>query len=154
MKSIITALAIFTILFTSISHSGQDDQHKFTKHFSGSLFQISDKGQVSIEVILDEKEYKVGNDMIGIVIHDIKDHDIEDAIVSVVATGNKDQIKVREKGGGLYLAPKTVLPDNGNRELKISVKKKNIDDSATFRFPASGALPAGKYNSETLKGTK
>ena len=137
------------------AHSGSHEgSSTFTKHFHETLFAIGGKGQVSIEVLLDDKEYKTGKDVIGIVIHDSHDEDVEDADLAVSVTGLAEPLKVKEKGGGLYLVPNTGFQKEGRWELKIAVKKKKIDDSAVFVFPEvlQSRLPAGKYDAERLKG--
>ncbi|MDP2156806.1 MAG: hypothetical protein Q8K68_03750, partial [Nitrospirota bacterium] len=102
------------------------------------------------------KEYKIGKDVIGIVIHDSRDEDVEDAKVIVTVTGIAEPLKVKEKGGGLYLAPSVSLPKEGAWKLSISVKKKKIEDEAIFAFPAAlnSKVPAGRYDTESLKAGK
>jgi hypothetical protein len=154
MKKIIPmCVAVLTLFAVSYAHSGKHEGNaKFTKHFNETLFAISEKGQMSIEVLLDEKEYKIGKDMIGIVVHNSHDEDVEGAKLEV--TGAAGPLAVTEKGGGLYLVPAAGMPMEGKWELKIAVKKKEIDDSASFTFPGvlSKKMPAGKYDAEGLKG--
>ncbi len=153
----VTGIALVTLFAVSFGHSGKHEGGaKFTKHFNDTLFAVSEKGQVSIEVLLDEKEYKIGNDMVGIVIHDSHDEDVEDAKVIVTATGIAEPLKVTEKGGGLYLVPNTGLMRDGTWKLSISVKKKKLEDGASFSFPEvlKYKMPAGKYDSDSIKGKK
>ncbi len=127
-----------------------------TKHFQGTLFTLAEQGTVCVEVLLDEQEHKFGRDMIGIVVHDHNGRDVEGATVSVVVSGNSAPLMTEEKGGGLYLAPNKTLPKEGPWELKITVKKGQIEDSARFALPDAMAkrLPAGKYDAEKLKGAR
>lgn len=78
---------------------------QFTKHFHESLFQVTGKGEFSVEVLLDEKEYKIGKNVLGLVIHDKHDEDVEGADINVmvmVAGESAEQpAVVEEKGGGL-----------------------------------------------------
>ncbi|NJD56340.1 MAG: hypothetical protein FIA94_08045 [Nitrospirae bacterium] len=154
---IAAAYICIAALSGSLAHSGEHkgDAH-FTKHFNETLFALGEKGQMSIELLLDEKEYKIGKDVIGIVVHDSHDEDVEDASLAATVTGTAEPLKVKEKGGGLYLVPSAGLPKEGKWELKIAVKKKKVDDSVTFVFPeVSGhKMPAGKYDKEGLKGKK
>ena len=147
-KTIVSILALLILLAVSFAHSGTHEGNvRFTKHFNDTLFAISGKGQISIEVLLDEKGHKIGSDVIGIVVHDSHDEDVEDAKLTVTATGLAEPLKVKEKGGGLYLVPKAGLPKEGTWKLGISVKKKKIDDGAEFVFPEvlKAKMPAGKY---------
>ncbi|MBI5633548.1 MAG: FixH family protein [Nitrospirae bacterium] len=155
--TIVTGIAILALFSVSFAHSGRHEgSAKFTKHFNETLFAISDLGQVSIEVLLDEKEYKIGRDMIGIVIHDSHDEDVEDAKVIVTVTDRTEPLKVTEKGEGLYLVPNTGLPKDGAWKLSISVKKKKVEDGAAFAFPEvlTNRMPAGKYDAGLLKPQK
>lgn len=156
-KTIMTGIAVLALFAASSAHSGKHEGNaKFTKHFNDTLFAISEKGQVSIEVLLDEKEYKIGKDVIGIVIHDSHDEDVEDAKVIVTVTGIAEPLKVKEKGDGLYLAPSVSLPKEGAWSLRISLKKKKIEDAAIFAFPEvlKSRMPAAKYDAESLKAQK
>jgi len=158
MKKILL-VSVMVLICTSLAYAHSDKHEgsdKFSKHFNETLFAIGEKGQVSIEVLLDEKEYKIGRDFIGIVVHDSHDEDVEDAKVIVTVTGIDEPLKVREKGGGLYLVPGAGLPQEGTWKLSISVKKKKIEDGVVFAFPEvlNKKIPAGKYNAETLKGQK
>lgn len=147
-KILLVVVMALTCAAIAHAHAGQHEGSvKFTKHFNETLFAISAKGQVSIEVLLDEKEYKIGSDVIGIVIHDSHDEDVEDAKLTVMVSGMAEPLKVKEKGSGLYLAPKAGLPKDGTWKLGISVKKKKIDDGAEFDFPDAlkSKLPKGKY---------
>jgi len=146
------SLCSVTLVF---AHSGKHEGGAtLTKHFNETLFAISEKGQVSIEILLDEKEYKIGKDMVGIVVHDGHDEDVEEAKLHVTVSGNAEPLKVKEKGGGLYLMANDALPKGGTWELKVTVRKKKIDDSATFLFPEvlQKRLPAGKYDADKLTG--
>jgi len=141
-------MLVLTCASIAGAHEGQHEGGaKFTKHFNETLFAISGKGQVSIEVLLDEKEYKIGSDVIGIVVHDSRDEDVEGAKLTIMVSGMAEPLKVKEKGSGLYLAPKAGLPKDGTWKLSISVNRKKIDDGAEFDFPEvlKSKLPKGKY---------
>lgn len=153
------ALSAVLLLFISanvcaVSESRTDKKAEFTKHFNESLFRIADKGEMSIEVMLDEKEYKIGSNVIGIVIHDKYDKDVEGAKLDVTvetAEGSKEQLTVKDKGDGLYTAKGLDIQRSGRWELRIKVKQKNIEDGAVFVFPdvTKEHMPAGKYDIES-----
>jgi len=156
-KMIAVSIAILVIFAVSSAHSAKHEKNaKLTKHYNDTLFAISEKGQMSVEVLLDEKEYKIGKDVIGILIHDSRDEDVEDAKVIVTVTGIAEPLKVKEKGGGLYLASSVNLPKEGAWKLGITVKKKKIEDGAIFAFPEvlNSKMPAGKYDAGSLKSGK
>lgn len=126
---------------------------KFTKHFNGSLFKITDNGEFSLEILLDEKEYKIGKDVIGIVLHDKNDGDVEGANIKINYQGMTEPPVIKEKGDGLYTAAGLNLTKEEKWELKISIKKKKIADSATLIFPdvLNKLLPAGKYDMDAVR---
>jgi len=156
-RTLLASMMMLICAALAYGHSGKHEGGaKFTKHFNDTLFAVSDKGQVSIEVLLDEKEYKIGKDVVGFVIHDSHDEDVEDATLIVTVTGIAGPMKVREKGGGLYLVPNIGFPKEGTWKLSISVIKKKIEDRAVIAFPEAlnKKLPAGKYDAGSLKVPK
>ncbi|MBI5639894.1 MAG: hypothetical protein HZA17_05655 [Nitrospirae bacterium] len=155
------AIRIIVILFTiaafnSFENASAGDKGtvagktEFTKHFSESLFLVTDKGEFSLELLPDEKEYKIGKDVIGLVIHNSHDEDVEGAKLTITAEPAADNAKepvIKDKGEGLYTVANLNIRREGIWYLKIQVKKKAVEDSAVFHFPAalSRPLPAGKY---------
>lgn len=138
--------------------AGKQADSKLTKHFNGSLFKITEKGSFSVEILMDEKEYKIGKNAVGIVVHDDHDDDVEGADIKITAqTADgmviKDSASIREKGEGLYIVKNLDLKRSGQWELKIRVKKKDIEDTVTFVFPdvIKKLIPAGKYDAKDLK---
>jgi hypothetical protein len=153
MKIICLALIAFCLSLPVKTHAHEAHDAKkgvFTKHFNGSLFKISEKGLFSIEILMDEKEYKIGKDVIGIIIHDNNDNDVEGASVTITALPPQVQIKspfVKEKGGGLYIVSNLDLKKEDKWELRIQVKKKKSEDIVIFIFhdAVMDIKPAGKY---------
>ncbi len=157
IKTAVAAVAVIFCIAYAHAHSERHEAGaKFTKHFNDTLYSMGQKGQVTIEVLLDEKEYRIGEDVIGIAIHDSHDEDVEGAKLVVMVTGVSEPLEVTEKGGGLYLVSARHIPREGVWELSISVKKKKIEDGAIFSFPEalSRKMPAGKYDAERLKTMK
>ncbi len=155
---VIGALLGFSVLltgFASCAYAEQGEKAKplFTKHFNGTLFDITKKGEFSVEILLDQKEYKIGNDVIGIVIHNARDQDVEKASI-VIDFRNLDTdqqaaqaAEIKEKGDGLYIVSNLDLKKEGRWKLMITVKKGAVEDSAQFLFPdvLKTHWPAGKY---------
>lgn len=162
MKAIYLALLIFCLI--SPSQADAHDAHSakkgvFTKHFNESLFKIAEKGLFSVEILMDEKEYKIGKDVIGIIVHDDHDNDVEGATIAIVALPNQEAAAavkapvVREKGDGLYTVTNLNLQRQDSWELRINVKKKKVEDTAIFIFPGvlMERMAAGKYEFESKK---
>jgi hypothetical protein len=154
-----TSLLLFFASVNAGSGRHDNEKIKFTKHFNESLFRIADKGEVSIEILPDEKEYKIGRNVIGIVIHDKYDKDVEGAKLEVIveaSEGSKEQSTVKDKGDGLYTAMGLDIQRSGRWALRINVKHKNIEDSAVFVFPdvTKEHIPAGKYDKDSAVNIK
>ena len=143
--SIIT-LAVVLFVFVAgpaASHEGHDTAGKvlFTKHFKESLFDVTEHAIYSLEVLLDDSEYKIGKDVIGIVVHDNKDADVIAAELTIVqkdlATGQaaSGKVTVTDKKNGLYVVSGLDLKREGKWELQITVAKDGIKDGVKFIFP-------------------
>jgi hypothetical protein len=144
--------------WSALETSAQEERemkHAFTKHFKETLFDITTKAKFSVEILLDDREYKkLGKDVIGIVIHGSRDEDVEKADIAIdfrnLDTGETAVEKpvVKEKGDGLYTVSNLDLKKDGRRQLTITIKKGKVEDSARFLFPdvLKNRLPAGRYN--------
>ena len=126
----------------------------FTKHFQETLFDISKNAEFSIEILLNDKEYKIGKDVIGIVVHNKRDQDVEKAAITIdfrnLDTGRQTTQTpvVKEKGEGLYIVSGLDLKKEGRWRLTVRVKKDGIEDSVQFLLPDAlkTLQPAGKYS--------
>ena len=162
LASVITAVfCLFMAYAAQATHtheSGSEQQPeqkkvRFTKHFNESLFQISGKGEFSVEIMLDDKEYpKLGKNVMGIVVHNKNDEDVEGADLKIVLLGDQGQDitgspVIKEKGDGLYTVAGLDLGKEGKGELKVMIKKKKVEDTAVFALPSAmkELFPAGKY---------
>jgi hypothetical protein len=137
------------------AQEGKEAKRSFTKHFKDTLFDITAKAQFSVEILLDDKEYKkLGKDVIGLVIHDSHDQDVEKAAITIdfrnPDTGQPaaETPVVKEKGDGLYTVSNLDLKKEGRWKLTVTVKKGTTEDSVQFLFPEvlKNRLPAGRYN--------
>ena len=162
MKTIISVLMsvfmVFCLLQTwsALETSAQEERevkHAFTKHFKETLFDITTKAKFSVEILLDDREYKkLGKDVIGIVIHNSRDEDVEKADIAIdfrnLDTGETAIPVVKEKGDGLYTVSGLAVHKEGRWKLTITVKKGTVEDNTKFLFPEvlKDRLPAGKYN--------
>jgi hypothetical protein len=144
---IAVVLLLFCLLSGCATESIQSkDQGKnagkaeFTKHFEDSLFEIAEKKLFSIEIVTDKKDLKIGKDIVGIIIHDSNDEDVEGAKIQVVLYVPKqgqestDFFTVTEMGRGLYSVKNIDLQRKGEWELRIKVKKGDSEDNAVFFF--------------------
>ena len=142
----VVSLAVVLFVFASgpaSSHEGHDPAEKvlFTKHFKESLFDVTEHAMYSLEVLLDDSEYNIGKDVIGIVVHDSKD---ADAIGAELTIAQKDlasgqtapgKLTITDKKNGLYIVSGLDLKKEGRWELQITVTKDGVKDSVKFIFP-------------------
>ena len=162
MKAFIKCGWIITALAFSLPVAGPADaqgfatteKKTFTKHFEKTLFDITGHSAYSVEVLLDDKEYKIGKDVVGIVIHDAHDEDVKAAELTIVhknlATSEKAPGTpiVEDKGNGLYIISNLNLQREGRWELAITIKKNGVEDRVKFILPDAlkERLPKGKYS--------
>jgi hypothetical protein len=154
---IITALALS--LFITGPANGHEDHGStgkklFTKHFQETLFDVAEHASYSAEVLLDDKEYKIGKDVTGIVIHDTHDEDVKGAELTIVhknlATSENapGTLTVVDKGNGLYIVSGLNLQRDGRWELAITIKKDGVEDRVKFVLPDAlkERVPKGRYS--------
>jgi len=163
MKSLICHCTIGIALFFCLLVTGTADAHEdhgpegkitFTKHFEETLFDITGRGAYSVEVLLDEKEYKIGKNVIGLVVHDAHDSDVQGAELVIalknLATGEAapGRSVVTDRGEGLYAVSGLDLHRDGRWELEITVRKGGLEDLVKFVLPDAlkARRPKGRYS--------
>ena len=147
-------LLVFTPDPAGSFEGGPVEKVLFTKHFKESLFDVTGHAAYSVEVLLDDSEYKIGKDVIGIVVHDNKDADVIGAELSIVqkdvTTGETvpNKLTTTDKKNGLYIVSGLDVKREGKWELQITVTKDGVKDSVKFMFPeALKDRPAkGRYS--------
>ena len=154
-KTSASLIFCFLLFGFAMNASAQEKKQAFTKHFKETVFDITSKAKFSVEILLDDKEYKkLGKDVVGIVIHSARDEDVEKAVISIdfrnLETGEpaKEKPIVKERGDGLYIVSDLDLKKAGRWKLSVTVKKDSDEDSVQFLFPdvLKDRLPAGRYN--------
>jgi hypothetical protein len=137
-------LVIFTLLVPFIGFASEKKQSSSgpqTKHYEQSLFKVTGKGLFSVEMVIKEKELKVGVNTLDIIVHDKNDKDVVGAVVTLIpwmpemGHGVYEKPVVRERGGGLYSAENIILIMGGRWELRMKIKRGDVEDSVTFDFP-------------------
>lgn len=121
--------------------SGVAGKQKFTRHFQQSLFGVTEHTLYSTEVLLDDREYNIGKNVVGIVVHNARDEDVKGAELVIahknLSTGENapGRAMVADKGNGLYIISGLDLRRKGRWELAITVRKGGIEDSVKFVLP-------------------
>jgi hypothetical protein len=112
----------------------------FTQHFADSFFAVAEKKKFSVEIIADKKDLGVEKNIVGFIVHDSNDVDVEHAELTVTSVppvkGETGKIAypVTEKGRGLYTAESLDLKEKGLYGLSVKVKKGDTEDIAFFLF--------------------
>jgi len=157
ISSVVSLVVVFALLTAGQAHEGHghgNNKKLFTKHFQNTLFDITEHGAYSIEVLLDDSEYKIGKGVVGIVVHDDNDSDVIGAKLTIVhkdlATGEavSAPLAITDKENGLYIVSGLNLQRDGRWELSVTVKKGDIEDSVKFLFPEAlkELHPKGRYS--------
>jgi len=156
ISAVVSLVFVFGLLTGVHAHEGHSDGTKkiFTKHFQNTLFDITEHGAYSVEVLLDDTEYKIGKGVVGIVIHGEKDSDVIGAKLTIVhknlETGElvPGALSIIDKENGLYIISGLNLKRDGRWELSVTVKKGDVEDSVKFPFPdvLKERHPKGRYS--------
>lgn len=154
---LVIMLGLFAFSPTALAHEGgfaEIEGPVFTKHFQHTLFDITEHSLYSVEILLDNKEYKIGKNVIGVIIHNAKDEDVKGAKLSFVVkdlvTGKDVAVApvITDKNNGLYIVSGLELVKKGKWKLSVTVKKGPDEDSVKFVLPDAlkSPLPKGRYS--------
>jgi hypothetical protein len=141
VSTLISTLLVFGLIAALPAEASGEEKQIFTKHFNESLFDITRNAAFSVEVILDEKEYEIGKDVIGIVIHGKGDLDVAGAELTITRTDLETgetipgEITITDRGNGLYIVSGVDPEREGRWELSVGVEKDGAEGSVGFTFP-------------------
>lgn len=155
---VLSAVLVACLLAVPVAkaHEGPDSGGKkiFTKHFQETLFDITPQAAFSVDVILDNNEYKIGQDVIGLVVHNAADEDVVGAEITFglknIETGAlaDDPVSITDKQNGLYIVSGLDLKREGRWELSVTVKQGDTEDGVKFVLPDALKNPyqKGRYS--------
>ncbi|MHB8879895.1 MAG: hypothetical protein ACYC69_00130 [Thermodesulfovibrionales bacterium] len=156
MGLVITSILIVSGQLSSAYDGGFAGGGKtiFSKHFQNTLFGVSERAVYSVEILLNDKEYDIGKNVVGMVIHDARDEDVIGAEISFVlkdlVSGESSTLTptVTDKNNGLYIVSGLDIEKEGKRELAISFKKSRVEDTVKFILPDAlkNRMPKGRYS--------
>src|ERR1700690_4494930 len=128
-----TILLIIFFMLSSVAvfaaHSGQSESGQHTKHYEQSLFKMTEHGLYSVEMVIKDKDLKVGVNSFDIIVHDKSDKDIPGAAIKVapwmpeMGHGVFEKPVVKERGGGTYSVENVILRMEGHWQLRLKIKK-------------------------------
>jgi hypothetical protein len=150
-----TIISLVIILLLPLTVFAGEKHGKFTKHYDESLFKVTEKGLFSIEMVIKDKELKVGENKIDLILHDEKDKDLVGADITItpwmpgMGHGVREVPEIMEKGGGLYSVENLVFSMKGHWELRITVTANGTEDRAVFSFAGVGTGHAHKMQKHT-----
>ena len=156
ISAVVSLVFVFGLFSAGQAHEGPSPGKKkiFTKHFQNTLFDITEHGAYSIEVLLDDSEYKIGKGVVGMVVHGENDSDVIGAKLTIahknIETGESvpGTRTITDKENGLYIISGLNLQRDGRWELSVTVRKGDIEDSVKFLFPdvLKERHPKGSYS--------
>ncbi len=119
---------------------------KITRHFDNSLTKLTDNNLYSLELVIPEKELKMGVNSVEIIIHHATGGDVAQAELAVtpwmpaMGHGVSQKPSVIERGGGLYSVDNVIFSMTGHWQLQVRVSKGAKTDTAVFDFPEVNAM--------------
>jgi FtsP/CotA-like multicopper oxidase with cupredoxin domain len=144
-------IILFFMLLALFAASSQVKQHahaaagheqaEFAKHFEGSTLIFTEKGLFGVEMVIPEERLAIGISSLDLIVHDKEHTDIEGATVEVtpwmpeMGHGAFSATEVTEKGDGLYSVSNIVMIMGGHWELRVDIKKGDLEDRVVFDFP-------------------
>ena len=126
----------------------QDD---FAKHVEGSTLRFTENGLFGVELVVPDERLAIGINRLDLIIHDKNHRDIEGAAVTVtpwmpeMGHGAFSVPEVEEKGGGLYSVSSIVMIMGGHWEMRVAIKKGDLEDSVVFDFPVIRSAKPYEY---------
>ncbi len=154
LTSTVLFLGLLIVSPAEASEKDPSQKRTFTKHFNETLFDITESAAFSVEVLLNDKAYDIGKDVIGIVVHGKGDKDVAGAELTIAHKNFETDeaapgtITISDRGNGLYIISGLNLERDGLWELLIEVKKDAQEDSVRFIFPdtVKKRHPKGRYS--------
>jgi len=128
------------------------------KPHAGAQSQSSEKGALQLELVLAGRELKFGPNSLDIVVRDQAGRGVEGAQLSVtpwmptMGHGVWEKAYVQERGGGNYHVDNVVIIMNGLWELKLAIKKGDLEDRGVFSYAVEGADPARQEPEKAREG--
>jgi hypothetical protein len=109
-----------------------------------SIIQETEKGKYIVEMVIKDKELKLGNNSIDILIRDSDGKGVEGLAITIqpwmpdMGHGIDIQPIIYEKGSGKYTLDNVYISMSGHWELRIDIARQGIKDHAVFDFANIG----------------
>ncbi len=144
MKSLRSVMVLSLIFIlagcaTAVKETNKHDEHK--RHYEKSFYKVTQAENYSVEMMVEDKMFKVGVNAADIIIHDRNDREVVGADITItpwmpeMGHGVFTPPNITERGGGLYRVEDVTLVMGGLWEMRIEISKDNIKDIVVFDFP-------------------
>lgn len=117
---------------------------EMVQHFTGSIFQATETGYYTAELIIRPNPPVVGSNAADLIIHDYRAHDIAglDITITPILTDEGEASPrvpfIRDEGRGLYVVENLFYHRPGTFSLKVEIRGPK-DDSVILPLPEVGA---------------
>jgi len=162
MKSLpilFVCLLLLTACATGKTPEAGNGHGHLKPHYEHSLFQITEQGLFSVEMLVKGDTMTVGLNDLDLIVHrDVEgNRDVEGAEITVepwmptMGHGVKPKPVIVERGAGLYSVKGLKLTMPGLWELRISIRAAGSEDRAVFTF-AEVEAPRGPHGATPSTG--
>ena len=139
------AVMVLSLIFilagctTAVKETTKHDEHK--RHYEKSLYKVTEAENYSVEMMVEDKMFKVGVNAADVIIHDRNDREVVGAEITItpwmpeMGHGVFTPPSITERGGGLYRVEDVTLVMGGHWEMRIEISKDMIKDIVVFDFP-------------------
>lgn len=155
MRRLVAAFIIVLLCpLSALAAVGHHGAEGFTQHYANSLFQVTEKGLYSVEMLVLGGELMIGKNSLDIIVHDAGDADVMGADIAVVpwmpemGHGVKEKPAITERGGGLYSVENVEITMPGLWEVRVKIDRGGQEDLAVFAFPDVHAAGAAMHEHE------
>ncbi|MGD8351545.1 MAG: hypothetical protein PVG55_00975 [Nitrospirota bacterium] len=140
-RILLVALAVFFVACAGQTQKTKTYEPEMVQHIKGSVFDATDKGYYTTELVIKPSPPVVGDNKAQLIIHDYKATDIPGLDITIVpylpekdleSTGG---IKVFDAGRGLYLIDNINFSEPGNWQLKLTISGPEMTDTVVLDIP-------------------
>lgn len=114
---------------------------EMVQHIKGSVFEATDKGYYTTELVIKPSPPVVGANKAQLIIHDYKATDIPGLDINVVpylpekGLESSEKVKVYDAGRGLYLLDNIYFLEPGKWQLKLTISGPEMTDTVVLDIP-------------------
>lgn len=143
-------LAVFLLAGCAGTQQQAVGSAAFSRHYSDTLFQVTEKELYSVELLMDQGTLVTGENSFQVVVHNRQDKDVPGAEVTASAykpqspDATRQQARGMDRDGGLYTFRGLTIETPGHWKLNVTVNKSGDTDSAMFDFQDVAAPAKGR----------